>query len=435
VTTASVELPHTKSSLSPNQVRSFWAAWGGWTMDGMDSFIYSLVLVPALQDLLPRSGIANTTANVGFYGGLLFALFMVGWGTGMIWGPIADRFGRVRTMMFSILSFSVFTLLAAFATGVWSLAVFRFLAGIGIGGEWSIGAALVSEDWPEDRRTMGAALMHTGYYIGFFFAAAANYFIGSRFGWRYMFAVGGVPALFIAWIRGNVREPERWENRIEQLGKKWSMRRAFLLLFSPRYRRRTVLNSIYLVVSLTGLWAGSVYTPAAMTFIAERAGRTAMQAARLASYSSALLGLGTVLGALIVPFLADWLGRRITLAIFYLLMSVSIWLAFGHVFYMDMHAIGWFIFCSFLLGLGGANFIVYSFWLPEQYGTECRASAFAFNTNFGRFVAAGFTFLVGAGVRHFQTLGTPVALTAFAFLVGLIFLPFGEETKGKPLPA
>ena len=435
MTTASVELPRTKSSLSPNQVRSFWAAWGGWTMDGMDSFIYSLVLVPALQDLLPRSGIANTTANVGFYGGLLFALFMVGWGTGMIWGPIADRFGRVRTMMFSILSFSVFTLLAAFATGVWSLAVFRFLAGIGIGGEWSIGAALVSEDWPEDRRTMGAALMHTGYYIGFFFAAAANYFIGSRFGWRYMFAVGGVPALFIAWIRGNVREPERWENRIEQLGEKWSMRRAFLLLFSPRYRRRTVLNSIYLVVSLTGLWAGSVYTPAAMTYIAERAGRTAMEAARLASYSSALLGLGTVLGALIVPFLADWLGRRITLAIFYLLMSASIWLAFGHVFYMDMHAVGWFIFCSFLLGFGGANFIVYSFWLPEQYGTECRASAFAFNTNFGRFVAAGFTFLVGAGVRHFQTLGTPVALTAFAFLVGLIFLPFGEETKGKPLPA
>ena len=130
---------------------------------------------------------------------------------------------------------------------------------------------------------MGAALMHTGYYIGFFLAAAANYFIGSRFGWRYMFAVGGVPALFIAWIRGNVREPERWENRAEQLGEKLSMRRAFLLLFSPRYRRRTVLNSIYLVVSLVGLWAGSVYTPAAMTYIAERVGRTAMEAARLAS--------------------------------------------------------------------------------------------------------------------------------------------------------
>src|ERR1700720_4923009 len=89
-----------KTQLTRNQIRSFWAAWGGWTMDGMDSFIYSLVLVPALSELLPKSGIANTTANVGFYGGLLFALLMVGWGAGMIWGPIVDRCGRGATMMF-----------------------------------------------------------------------------------------------------------------------------------------------------------------------------------------------------------------------------------------------------------------------------------------------------------------------------------------------
>jgi hypothetical protein len=117
-------------------------------------------------------------------------------------------------------------------------------------------------------------------------------------------------------------------------------------------------------------------------------------------------------------------------------MGCSIWLAFGYVFYMAAGpAVGWFMVCAFLLGLGGANFIVYSFWLPEQYGTECRASAFAFNTNIGRFAAAGMTFLVGAGVRHFQSLGTPVALTAFAFVLGLLLLPFGVETKGKPLPA
>ena len=180
-----------KPKLNSNQIRSFWAAWGGWTMDGMDSFIYSLVLVPALRDLLPRSGIPATNANVGYYGGWLFALFMVGWGIALIWGPIADRFGRVRTMMFSILCFSLFTLLAAFATSIWTLAIFRFLAGVGIGGEWSICAALVSEDWPEERRTMGAALMHTGYYFGFFLAAFANFAVGSRFGWRYMFVVGG----------------------------------------------------------------------------------------------------------------------------------------------------------------------------------------------------------------------------------------------------
>ena len=273
-----------KPPLTRNQVRSFWAAWGGWTMDGMDSFIYSLVLVPALTDLLPKSGIRANTANVGYYGGLLFALFMVGWGAALIWGPIADRFGRVRTMMFSITAFSVFTLLSAFATNVWMLGFFRFLAGVGIGGEWSIGAALVSEDWPEERRTMGAALMHTGYYFGFFLAAAANYFIGSRFGWRYMFVVGGVPALFVGFMRNNVEEPIRWEQKITQLdkesGKKWGMHNAFLELFSPEYRRRTILNSLYLIVSLVGLWAGSVYVPAAITYIAQRVGRSPADAAR-----------------------------------------------------------------------------------------------------------------------------------------------------------
>jgi MFS family permease len=427
--------PKLKPALTRNQVRSFWAAWAGWTMDGMDSFIYSLVLVPALRDLLPRSGIPATTANVGFYGGLLFAVFMVGWGIALVWGPIADRFGRVRTMMFSILCFSVFTLSGAFATGVWTLAVFRLLAGVGIGGEWSIGASLVSEDWPEERRTMGAALMHTGYYLGFFLAAAANYFIGSRFGWRYMFLVGGLPAFLIAFIRGRIKEPTRWENKQEQLGERSTMHHAFLKLFSPQYLRRTIFNSIYLIVSLIGLWAGSVYVPAAMTYIAARQGKSPMNTARLASYSTALLGIGTVLAALIVPFIANRLGRRVALGIFYSLMGASIWIAFGRVFYMETHAIAWFMVCALILGIGGANFIVYSFWLPEQYGTECRASAFAFVTNIGRFAAAGFTFLVGTGVRHFQTLGTPVALTALAFILGLLLLPFGVETKGKPLPA
>jgi MFS family permease len=404
-------------------------------MDGMDSFIYSLVLVPALKDLLPRSGIPATAANVGYYGGILFALFMVGWGVALFWGPIADRFGRVRTMMFSISWFSLFTLLAAFSTGVWSLALFRLLAGVGIGGEWSVGASLVSEDWPEERRTMGGALMHTGYYFGFFLAAVANYFIGSRFGWRYMFVLGGAPAILVAFIRNNVQEPARWERKLEELGKQWRMHHSFLELFSPQYRRRTIFNSIYLIVSLAGLWAGSVYVPAAMTYIAARAGRTVVEGARLASYSTALLGGATILGALMVPLLAERLGRRTTLGIFYAVMLGSIWIAFGRVFYMETGGVGWFLVCVFFLGLGGANFVVYSFWLPEQYGTECRASAFAFITNIGRFAAAAFTFLVGAGVRHFQTLGTPVALTAFAFVIGLLLLPFGEETKGKPLPA
>jgi MFS family permease len=435
VRAVSVESSRRRHRLTRNQVRGFWAAWSGWALDGMDSFIYALVLVPALRDLLPRSGIPATTANIGYYGGVLFAILLVGWGLALIWGPVADRFGRVRTLTYTILCFSLFSLLSAFATNIWTLAVFRLLAGVGIGGEWSMGTALVAEDWPEERRIMGAAFMHTGYYFGFFLAALANYFIGSRFGWRYMFVVGATPALMLAFIRRGVHEPARWESKQEQLGEKLTMRRAFFTIFSPQYRRRTILNSIYVAVSACRLWAGSMYVPTAVGDLAARAGFAAMDTARLVSYATALLSVGTILGALAVPPIAGRLGRRANLGIFFGVMLLFIWLAFGHVFYMQRGALGWFMVCLFFLGLGGANFTVYSFWFPEQYGTECRASALAFTTNVGRFVAAGATFLVGAGIRHFQTLGTPVALTAIAFAVGILLVPFGEETKGQHLPA
>ena len=108
--------------------------------------------------------------------------------------------------------------------------------------------------------------------------------------------------------------------------------------------------------------------------------------------------------------------------------------AFGPVFYLQHGALPWFMVCLFFLGLGGANFAVYTLWLPEQYRTECRASAFAFSTSVGRFAGAGITFLVGAGVHHFGTIGTPVALTSIAFVIGIALLPFGVETKGQELP-
>jgi len=279
--------------LTRNQVRGFWASWGGWTLDGMDSFIYALVLVPSLRELLPRSGIAATKGNIGYYGGLLFALFLCGWGLAFLWGPVGDKFGRVRTLMLTVVWYSVFTFLSALVTNVWQLAVLRLLAGIGIGGEWAMGGTFVAEEWPEDRRRAGAGYMHTGYYVGVFLAALLNFVIGSKFGWRYMFAV----------------------------------------------------------------------------------------------------------------------------------------------FYLGASALPWFFVCLFFLGFGGANFAVYTLWLPEQYPTECRASAFAFSTSFARFGGAAITFLVGAGVHHFQSLGIPVALTSIAFAIGLLLIPFGAETRGQTLPA
>src|SRR5258707_245963 len=231
-----------RAPLTANQRRGFLAAWGGWVLDGMDSFIYALVMVPALRELLPRSGIAADQSHIGFYGGLLFALFLVGWGCSLVWGPIADRFGRLRALMFTILCYSIFTFLGAFATSVWTLAAFRLLAGVGIGGEWSMGGTFIAEELPETRRKMAAGLMHTGYYVGIFLAAIANYFIGARFGWRAMFVVGGTPALLVSFIRYGVKESKRWEKRIAQVGRTWAVQRAFFALFSPEYRRRQLCD-------------------------------------------------------------------------------------------------------------------------------------------------------------------------------------------------
>jgi MFS family permease len=420
-----------RAPLTSNQIRGFWAAWAGWALDGMDSFIYALVLVPALGELLPRSGIPATPANIGYYGSVLFALFLIGWGLSMAWGPLADRFGRVRTLMLTIVCYSLFTFLGVVATSVWQLAVFRLLAGIGIGGEWSMGGTFVAEEWPEDRRTRGAGYMHTGYYFGFFLAAIANDVVGARYGWRAMFAVGGLPALLVGFIRYAVREPARWQGERRRAG----VMESFLLLFSPALRRRTILNSIYLLVSIVGLWAGSVYVPAAVTQIAVRAGLPAARAARLASYGTMILSAGTILGCLVLPWIADRLGRRRTLGLFFALMGTAIAVAFGYVFYLPTGALRWFFVCLFFLGLGGANFAMYTLWLPEQYPTACRASAFAFATSAGRFAGAGITFLVGYGVARLHTLGTPIALTSIAFLIGLALLPLGEETRGRPLPA
>ena len=425
--------PPVRVPLTRNQVRSFWAAWSGWTLDGMDSFIYALVLVPSLDQLLPRSGITPSPATIGYYGGILFAVFLVGWGMALVWGPVADRFGRVRTLALTILCYSVFTFLGALSGNVWELAIYRFFAGVGIGGEWAIGGTLVAEDWPESRRESGAGWMHTGYYVGMFLAALANWAIGSRYGWRAMFALGGAPALLVAFIRYGVAEPERWQAKMRGLARRVTPG-PLAALFQRDFRRRTILNAIYVTVSICGLWAGLVYVPAAVTQLAIRGGAGAAHAARLASWATMLLSAATIAGCLAMPAMARRWGRRWTLALFFACMLVFIPVAFGVVFYATHAALAWFFVCLFFLGWGGASFAVYTLWLPEQYPTECRASAFSFTTSVGRFAGAGMTFLVGAGAAYFHTIGIPVALTAIAFVVGLALVPLGMETRGRPLP-
>ena len=420
---------HTK--LSRQQITGFWGAWAGWTLDGMDSVIYALVLSPALTELLPKSGYKATPANVGFAGSTLFALFLVGWGLSLVWGPIADRFGRSRVLAATIFVYAIFTGAAALSQTVWQLGLFRLLAGIGIGGEWALAGTYVAEAWPEDRRKMGAGYLQTGYYAGFFLASALNYTVAARYGWRAMFWCGLTPVVVATVVLLRVKETERWQQKakVKAEGGLSSLQR----IFRPPYTQRTLVNTVLLASAICGLWAAAVYAPTAIIGLAKREGLLQPQAVRMSSFGMGLLSLGTILGCLVVPSLAERIGRKRTLAIYFLGMAICILLSFGWAFYLPrgLHP---FITVLFFLGFFGGNFAIFSLWLPEQYGTTVRATAFAFTTSFGRFIAAGVNFGVGALVSQMGTLGKPVAWTAVAFGIGLMIIPFAVETRGKVLP-
>jgi MFS family permease len=418
-----------RTPLTRQQITGFWAAWAGWTLDGMDSVIYALVLAPALTELLPRSGMAVSPARIGYVGSIMFALFLVGWGCSFVWGPIADHFGRTKALAATILVYAVFTGASALSQNVWELGAFRLLAGVGVGGEWAMAGTYVAEAWPEDRRVMGAGYLQTGYYFGFFVAAALNYTVGAHYGWRAMFLCGLVPVVVSVLTLFKVQEPPRWKAHEAEA------RRAHPLaeILSGPYRRRTIVNAALLSVAIIGLWAGAVYEPAAITTLARNAGMDAAGAARMVAIGTGVLSIGTILGCLCFPPLAERIGRKGALALYFAGMMITIPAAFGWAFYIARGLVP-FIAVLFAMGFAGGNFAAFSVWLPEQYDTRVRATAFAFCTSVGRFLGAGVNFVLAAIVLRMGTLGTPVAWTGAAFAIGMVLVPFAVETRGQRLP-
>ena len=424
----------TRTPLNRQQIIGFWAAWFGWMLDGMDSVIYALVLGPALSELLPRSGYQATPVNIGYVGSLMFGVFLVGWGLSFIWGPISDRFGRTKSLAATIIVYAVFTAAAAFAPNIWFLGLFRFLAGIGVGGEWAMAGTYVAEAWPEDRRKLGAGYLQTGYYFGFFVAAGLNFTVGAAYGWRAMFLCGLFPVIVSLVTLVRVKEPKRWKQQQRTPAAVQGAAQRFSVIFNRQNRRQTAVMSALLTVAIVGLWAGAVYEPTAIVFLSRQAGLQAPQAAKMVSYGTGLLSIGTVLGCIAAPILAERFGRRSTLAAYYIGMMVTIAAAFGWAFYLPANALPNFMALLFVLGLFGGNFALFSLWLPELFVTSVRGTAFAFCTSVGRFIGAGVNFGLAALVAGVGTLGTPIAWTAVAFAVGLMIIPFARETRGQALP-
>src|SRR5438128_11521869 len=236
--------------LSPQQWKSGIAAWLGWLFDGLDMHLYVLVAAPFVAELL---GVASEKDPlVGYYSSWIQAAFLIGWALGGgFFGRIADRLGRSRALMLTILTYALFTGLSYFAQTWWQLLVFRFLAALGIGGEWAVGASLLSETWPRRWRPWMAAVLQTGVNLGVMLAALATFLLAG-FASRYVFLVGVVPAFLVLWIRRAVPEPVEWHAAKAKAGQQPPRVRD---LFAGHVRGVTIGVVLVCGISLTAHWA------------------------------------------------------------------------------------------------------------------------------------------------------------------------------------
>ena len=410
--------------VTPYQWLVLGVAWLGWVFDSMDSTIYALVLHPALADVLGRG--ADERA-IGWYGGIIFSIFLIGWAVGgILFGVLADRFGRTRTLVITILIYALFTGLAALSRTWWQLAIYRFLTALGIGGEWAAGAALVAEVWPESKRARAAGILQSAWAGGFLIAAVVNLLM-RNLGWRPMFLVGVAPAFVALLVRMWVMEPERWKHAHEEAR---PQRNTLAELFSPALRRATWVGSGLAFVAVFGLWGATNWTPTLVRALpGVRVLDPAAQVARV-SYATMMLNAGALAGYLCFGPLANRFGRR---AVFALMCAGSFVML--PVTFLAPASYGAVLLLLPLLGFfNNGIFSGFPIYLPELYPTRLRATGAGFCFNVGRVLASAGPFLTGALVVALGSFGRAASAVAAIYLMGLAILPFAPETKGRPLP-
>ena len=422
-----------RHSVTPYQWLVLFVAWLGWVFDSMDSTIYALVLQPALHDLLPATSGGPATADaIGWYGGIIFSIFLIGWAIGgVVFGILADRFGRARALVFTILIYAVFTGLAALSHTWWQLALFRFITALGVGGEWAAGAALVAEVWPEDKRTRAAGLLQSAWAAGFIVAATLNLLLRDH-SWRLIFVVGIAPALVALLVRLWVREPERWVKARAEARQSGGPRPPKLAeLFSPGLVRATLAGSGLAFVAVFGLWGATNWTPTLVRALPDLQGMSAAELTSRVSYATMLLNVGALAGYLVFGPLADRWGRRRVFALMCIGSLVMLPITF-----MTPHSYGDVLLLLPLLGFfNNGIFAGFPIYLPELYPTRIRATGAGFCFNIGRVLAASGPFLTGYLVTVLGGFGRAASAVAVIYVLGLLILPFAPETKGRPLPA
>jgi MFS family permease len=403
--------------LTPYQWRVLLCTCLGWALDIMDGYLYAIILFPAMSDLLGTT----ESSVIGWYGGIVLSIFMIGWALGgLIFGPIADRYGRSKTMAITILVYAGFTGLCATA-GTWQeLAFYRFMTGLGIGGEWSAGAALIAETWPPRSRAKAAGIMQASGGIGFFLASLLYLFIGP-YGWRWVFALGILPAIVAFYIRRSLEEPEQW---IRAKATSNPLRG----LFKKPVRRDVLVGTGLAVIATFGYQGAIQWVPSWVSALLHAQGPRAV--IPQVSLVTSVLNGGGIVGCLVFPLIADRWGRKPALTLYFLGAAVAVPLTF---FFVQDFTVA--VLISPLVGFFGAGvFTGFAIYLPELFPTAMRATAQGFAYNFARFFSAAAPFVAGAMVSAHGSFSRAISVIGLVYLLGLIALMFARETKGQALP-
>lgn len=398
--------PPPATRITSEQWRSGIAAWLGWTFDGLDMHLYTLVASPFVAQLI--GALTSTDPRVGRLGSIIQGAFLLGWALGGgFFGRVGDRLGRARTLSLTVLTYAVFTGLSFFAHTWWQLMIFRFLAALGIGGEWAVGASLLSESWPRHWRPWIAAVLQTGVNVGVLMAGLANFLLASAPP-RFAFLVGVLPALLVFWIRRAVPETGEWRAAKQQVGARQPGVRD---LFTGETFKITFWVTLVCAVSLTAHWAFLFWHQQHLRNLPEVIGWSAAQKNRLASVAMYCVMLSSIVG----NFFAAWLARRIGYRTAIRLLFFGYWLAMLGAYAVPRNhtaLLTWFLLIGFCQGVFG----LFTMYLPPLFPTLLRTTGAGFSYNIGRITAAFGTVFFGL----FSNVGDHRAALLYS---GLLFLP------------
>lgn len=395
------------------------AAFLGWMFDGLEMGIFPVVARPALQEILGT----QADQSVGLWMGYITALFLLGAaGGGLVFGWLGDKVGRVRAMTASILMYSLFTGACYFAQAAWQLGVLRFLAALGMGGEWSLGVALVMECWPEGKRPLMAGVIGAAANVGYALIGLVTWAIPVRpDSWRWVMLAGVCPALLALFISLMVPESQRWKDSVQR-----SKVQPLRIVFGPDLRKTTLLAISFGAVALIGTWGSVQWLP---LWGDKLAGTSLPHVKGLTMFT---MSVGAILGCFIGPWIGALLGRRMA---YFSLCTAS--LLSCAVLFRTVDTFGpGFVIGAFVVGASSASFYGWlPLYLPELFPTRARATGQGVSFNAGRILAAVGALTQGQLVSHYGgSYAQAGAVVTLIYLAGMVLIWFGPETKGKPLP-